>query len=173
LVSALVSGDEAGDDGLLRVAAVAVGSDVPGVPAGQDGDGLQERRAGVKQSDAIFSRVSGGQFPGRDQLTERHPARLVVKVVVDAVAVGEEGEAAGERVKAVAVGVGRPADMPAQAARAGAGEHDARVPALAQDLREAVRAPHGDEVHHAAALDQDHVLAEQVRSDVRHVRLGE
>jgi hypothetical protein len=36
-----------------------------------------------------------------------------------------------------------------------------------------VCAPDCDEVHHAAALDQDHVLAEQVRPDVGHVRLGE
>jgi hypothetical protein len=101
---------------------------------------------------------------------ERGPARLVV---VDAIAVREEGESAGERVEVVPEGVGRAADVPAQAARTRAGEHDARLPAIAQDLRQTVRAPHGHEVHHAAAVEQDHVLAEQVRAHVRHVRLGE
>ena len=143
------------------------------MPAGQGGDGFKEGRSGVEQSDAVFRRVSGGQLAVRDELAEGGPAGLVIQVVVDAVAVGKEGQPAGERIETVAVGVGWPADVPAQAARAGAGEHGARLPALAQDLRQAVRAPDGDEVHHAAALDQDHVLVEQVGPDVGHARLGE
>lgn len=146
---------------------------MPGVPAGQGGDGFEEGRPGVEQSDAVFGRVSGGQFAVRDELAEGGPAGLVIQVVVNAVAVGKEGQPAGERIETVAVGVGWPADVPAQAARARAGEHGARLPALAQDLRQAVRAPDGDEVHHAAALDQDHVLVEQVRPDIGHARLGE
>jgi hypothetical protein len=43
------------------------------------------RAASRPQSGAVlFGRVSGGQFPGRDEFVERGPARLVVKVVVDA-----------------------------------------------------------------------------------------
>jgi hypothetical protein len=33
--------------------------------------------------------------------------------------------------------------------------------------------PHGHQVHHAAALDQDEILAEQVRGHIRDARLGE
>jgi hypothetical protein len=70
--------DEAGDDGLLRVAAVAVGRDVPGVPAGQDGDGFEEGRSGVEQSGVVFGRVPGGQLAVRDELAEGGPAWLVI-----------------------------------------------------------------------------------------------
>src|SRR6185437_2002670 len=96
--------------------AAALGRDVPGVPAGQDGDGFEEFRAGVEQAGAVFGRVPGGQRSVRDKFPEHGPARLVVKVVVDAVAVGEESETAGERVEVVPVGVGGPADVPAEAA---------------------------------------------------------
>jgi hypothetical protein len=57
----LVGGDEAGDDGLLRVAAVAVGNDVPGVPVGQDRDGFQEFRA-AKSTSAPDGGPSGWGF---------------------------------------------------------------------------------------------------------------
>jgi len=78
---------------------------VPRVPAGQDCHGFEELRASVEQSDAVFGRVSGRQFPVRDEFPERGPAWLVVKVVVDAIAVGKEGESAGEGIEVVPEGV--------------------------------------------------------------------
>src|ERR1035438_9748779 len=62
--------------------------------------------------------------------------------------------------------------MPAQAARARTRQHHTGLPALAKDLRKAVRAPHRHQVHDAAALDQDHVLAQQMSTHVRNARLG-
>jgi len=168
-----VGGDEPGSDRLLGVAAVGVGGDVPCLLAGEDRDGLKEFCAGVEQSGSVLSRVSGGQLTVRDLIAEGRSARLVVEVVVDAVAVREESESFGEGVEAVPVGVGRPADVPAEASSACAGEYGSRLPALAQDLWQVVGSPYRSEVHYAAALDQDHVLAAQVCPDVGNIRLGE
>jgi hypothetical protein len=55
---------------------------------------------------------------------------------------------------------------PAHPAGAQAGEHDARVPRLAQDVVEAVLAPDREQVAHRPAADVDDVLAEDERAQV-------
>ena len=59
---------------------------------------------------------------------------------------------------------------PAQRAGAEAAEDDARLPGLAQDLVDAVRAPDAEQAQEAAAADVDQVLGEQVRADVARRR---
>ena len=90
-----------------------------------------------------------------------------------AVTVRDQAEAAGERVETVAERVGGTAHMPAQAAGAGPGQDHPGPPAAAQDPGQAVGPPHGHQVHHAATLDQDEVLAEQMRGDIGDAWLGE
>jgi hypothetical protein len=51
---------------------------------------------------------------------------------VHTVAVGHEAKAVGERVQRVTEGVRGPAEMPAQASRAGTGQYDTAVPAFPQ-----------------------------------------
>lgn len=60
---------------------------------------------------------------------------LVVQVVMDAVAVGQETEAVGERGERVAEGVGRATEVPAQASGAPAGQDHSGVPALPHGTR--------------------------------------
>src|SRR6185295_17629485 len=55
---------------------------------------------------------------------------------------------------------------PAHRARAQPGEHDARLPRLAQDHVQAVLAPDGEQVAHRAAADVDDVLGEDQRAQV-------
>ena len=56
--------------------------------------------------------------------------------------------------------------------RAQPGQHGALLPAGAQHLVEAVRAPDAEQADQAAAADVDEVLAEQVRADVAHAALA-
>jgi hypothetical protein len=51
-----------------------------------------------------------------------------------------------------------------------AAEHDAGLPGLVQDRRQTVRPPDRAQVGHAAALDPDDVLLQQMLADVRDVR---
>ena len=52
-------------------------------------------------------------------------------------------------------------------------QHDAGLPAVAQDRVESVGPPDGEQVDQAAAVDPDHVVGEKVFAHVRHVRLVE
>ena len=71
-----------------------------------------------------------------------------------------------------AEGVGGAAHVPAQRAGRHTAQDDAGLPALVQDAVEPVRAPHRQQVGHAAAADPDDVLAQQVAADVLNIRHG-
>ena len=129
--------------------------------------------AQVVQPGAVLGRVPAGQDSLGDQGPVHRAARLAREIVVHAVTVRDQAEAAGERVETVAVRVGGTTQVPAQAAGAGPGQDHPRPPAAAQDRGEAMGPPHGHQVHHAAALDQDEVMAEQVRGHIGDARLGE
>lgn len=146
---------------------------MPGAAAGQDAHGLAQLGPDVVQRDAVLGGVARAQGARADQFPEASPPGLFGQVVVDPVAERQEAQGVGDRVQGVAEGVGDPAQVPAQAARAGTAQDDARFPALPHDHVQPVRPPHREQVHHAAAGDPDHVLGQQVRPHVRHVRLGE
>lgn len=160
-------------DGAFTVSASSERLDPPRSGARTHADGLVQALAQVVQTYTVLGGVASRQGPVGNECAVRRPARLVGEVVVHAVAEREQGEAVEEGIESVTEGVGGAADVPAQASRAGPGQNHTGVPALAEDVRQPVCSPDGHEVHNAAAFDQDHLLTEQVRPDVRHVWLGE
>lgn len=92
------------------------------------------------------------------------PLRLAV--VVRAEAAGQEPEAPDRR-EGARHRVGDRLLEPAVGAGAHAGQHDARVPGVAQDRVEAPFPPEHEEVPGAAAADVDHVLLEDEAPEVR------
>jgi hypothetical protein len=162
-----------GSIGFFGITAARGGIDPPGALPGPDADRFVQRAAQVVQSGAVLGGVPAGQDPLGDQGPVHLAAGLAREIVMHAVTVGQQRQAAGERVETVTERVGGPAPVPAQAAGAGPGQDHPGRPAAAQDPRQAVGPSHGHQVHHAAALDQDQVLAEQVRGDIGDAWLGE
>ena len=147
--------------------------DPPRLRAAPDADGLAELGADVVQADAVLARVARWEGAVRNEPPVRRTAGLVVEVVVHAVGEGQQPEAVGERVERVAERVRRAAEVPAEAARAHPGEHHARLPALAHHGVQAVSPPDRQQVHDAAALDEQQVLGQQVPAHVGDAGLRE
>ncbi len=154
----------------LGEAAGAVRGDAVGVAVGAVGDHLGERVVDVVRAYAVVAGEAAGEGAvGDEALVEGAALRL--GVVVRAEASRQHPEAVGVGAQPGAEGVRGPALEPADAAGRRAGQHDARVPGLAQDLVDPVHAPHRDHVGHRAAADEDDVLRqEEVLGvlDVRH-----
>ena len=133
------------------------------------GDRLDQLGAVVDEADAVVGGVRGRQVALLDQRVQQRPA-LLLAVVVDAVAVGQEAESGRGEAQVGAVAVGRAADVPADRAGRDAAEDDPALPALAQHLIDAVHPPDREQVRDRPAADPDDVLGEQVGADVVDVR---
>src|SRR4051794_21820941 len=95
-----------------------VALDPPGSLARHYRDSLVELAVDVVQPDAVLGRVPTRQRTLGDQSPVRRPPRLVGQVVVYAVAPRQPAKSVAEGIEIVAEGVGRAADVPAQAAGA-------------------------------------------------------
>ena len=91
-------------------------------------------------------------------------AATLVGAVVDAVAPGQEAEAAD--LLDLAVEGGHALRVPAERAGAEAGQDDPGSPRLGEQRVEPVRAPGAQQAEHAAAADVDQVLGEQMGAQV-------
>ncbi len=136
--------------------------DAVGERARARGHDAVELAADEVQRRAVVGRVARRHpvLDAREVL--RPPARLAV--VMDAVRPRQEAEPLDPRRAPVERG-----DRllePAQRARAQAAQDGPALPGVAQDLVEAMRAPHAEQRHDAAAADVDEVLREQVAGDV-------
>ena len=110
--------------------------------------GATRRRAQVGadevQRGAVLGRVAGATSPSADEPRGSSSRRGGLAVVVHAVGVRQQAEAR-DRAAAAPWKARDRLGEPAQRARAQPAQHDAAPPALAQDLVEAVRAPHAEQ----------------------------
>jgi hypothetical protein len=91
---------------------------------------------------------------------------------VDAVGIREKAKAIGDWPQLDAKGIGGATNMPADRASADSRQHDAALPGLAQNLVEAVRSPDGEQIGDRPATNPEHILGEQMRAHITHIRHG-
>ena len=144
-----------------------VGVDPVGARAVARRHRLEQGRALEMERAVVVGGDAGRKDALRDEAAvDRPAARLAVEV--RAHAPREQAESVGEPVDA-SIGVGDPALEPAQRPGRHAGHHHARLPGLAQDRVDAVRAPDREHVDGVPAADVDDVLGEQVGAHVAPV----
>ena len=150
------------------------------LPAGSSLDPVRARSRPVRdhlgqlvvdemRAHAVVAGQPGSQRAIGDELVVQRPP-AVLGVVVRAEAPRQQPQPVGEGPQRPPERVGGSSLEPADPARAGARQHDARVPGLAHDHVQLVHPPDGEHVGHAATPHEDHVLGEQQVGRIGHIR---